>query len=510
MSLIIYTDGACKGNGKAGASAGGYGVYIDYGDGRTRHIWGGEADSTNNRMELMAAIVALQATQDGEHIQLWTDSAYVKNGISSWIHGWKKKNWKKADGKPVLNQSLWQTLDALTATRQIDWQWIKGHAGHAGNEMADSLANRGVTGSGDVLFDSNGTLLSQDATTQNTVAQNPISQNPTSQNLASQSSTTQGAVPQNTTANPPSTADDSPSTKATQIQAANPANATVINTTTNTASDTTTMTSHFDTNSSFTANTSPTQAEQTQTPVYDGDTSRANPYFVPSLPVPINRGKLERQLIMDTETTGFDDQNGDRIVEVGMIEMVGRKFTGEKLHVYINPEKIMDEEVIRVHGIANEFVADKPKFADVAAQIYEFAKGAQIIAHNAAFDMRFLKMEFERAGFADFDSQVDVIDTLALAKQMYPGQRNSLDALVKRLDVGHKDRTFHGALLDSEILAEVYLAMTGGQVELDINEEGVGTGAEHKHENLSHLASMLVRTQIDEQADAAWRAAIFK
>lgn len=245
------------------------------------------------------------------------------------------------------------------------------------------------------------------------------------------------------------------------------------------------------------------------TPVYDGDTSRANPYFVPILPTPINHGKPERQLIMDTETTGFEDQNGDRIVEVGMVEMVGRKFTGEKLHVYLNPDKIMDDEVIRVHGISNEFLTDKPRFADVADKIYAFMEGAELVAHNATFDMRFLKMEFAKAGYPNFENDVTVLDTLALAKQMYPGQKNSLDALVKRLDVGKKDRTFHGALLDSEILAEVYLAMTGGQVALAIDQEETEQEETQQHEDLSALAHLLASTLSNQSADSAWRAAMF-
>ncbi len=201
---------------------------------------------------------------------------------------------------------------------------------------------------------------------------------------------------------------------------------------------------------------------------FDGDTSRANPYFKPLLPHPINKGKANRQLIMDTETTGFEYNNGDRIIEIGIVELVGRKFTGEKLHVYINPNRNepMSEEVLRVHGITDEFLADKPTFDKIAQQVYDFMIGAEVIAHNATFDMNFLNMEFAKVGLKDFARKVKVTDTLAIAKEKYIGQRNSLDALVRRLNVGKQDRSFHGALLDSEILAEVYLAMTGGQVTL--------------------------------------------
>lgn len=468
--LTIYTDGACKGNGKAGDSAGGYGVFISYPDGSSRKIWGGEPATTNNRMELLAAITALESTKDiALPVTLYTDSNYVKDGISKWIHGWKQKGWKKADGKPVLNQELWQRLDAASLGRQIDWQWVKGHAGHHGNEMADSLANQGVTGSGDEFYPTDNPSHSS-------------SHNPSS-------SSHPDTPPQES----PMPYDHAP------LDAYTPDDAV-----------------YYD--DSYAPQSSPSDNEsqnQTKndsledTPVYDGDTSRANPYFVPILPTPINHGKPERQLIMDTETTGFEDQNGDRIVEVGMVEMVGRKFTGEKLHVYLNPDKIMDDEVIRVHGISNEFLTDKPRFADVADKIYAFMEGAELVAHNATFDMRFLKMEFAKAGYPNFENDVTVLDTLALAKQMYPGQKNSLDALVKRLDVGKKDRTFHGALLDSEILAEVYLAMTGGQVALAIDQEETEQEETQQHEDLSALAHLLASTLSNQSADSAWRAAMF-
>ena len=249
-----------------------------------------------------------------------------------------------------------------------------------------------------------------------------------------------------------------------------------------------------------------------QNPQYNGDTSGVNTEFWAVLPDPINKHKPERQLIMDTETTGFEDQKGDRIVEVGIVELVGRKFTGQQLHVYINPDKHMDEEVIKVHGISNDFLSDKPKFAEVAQYIYDFMQGAEIIAHNATFDMRFLKMEFDKVGLTDFSEQVQVTDSLALARQLYPGQKNSLDALVRRLNVGQKDRTFHGALLDSEILAEVYLAMTGGQIALAIEEEKEDSGEEQvlTFLDLSCYAKHLVTSASDAKADAKWRNLVLK
>lgn len=250
----------------------------------------------------------------------------------------------------------------------------------------------------------------------------------------------------------------------------------------------------------------PSEAQQIE---FDGDTSRANPHFKPLLPEPINRGQSGRQLIMDTETTGLDALKGDRIIEVGIIELVNRKFTGEKLHVYINPERGMDEEVIRVHGISEAFLADKPKFKEVAKPLYEFMLGAEVIAHNAPFDISFLSMEFDKVGLTDFAERITVTDSLVMAKQQYPGQKNTLDALVRRLNVGKMDRTFHGALLDSEILAEVYLAMTGGQVALAIDEDTQAEG-QGSHADFSHLAAQILTAKTQISDHVSWVAKLLK
>ena len=247
---------------------------------------------------------------------------------------------------------------------------------------------------------------------------------------------------------------------------------------------------------------------ETDAPKFDGDTSRANPHFKPLLPQPIHRHESNRQLIMDTETTGLDPLKGDRIIEVGIVEMIGRKFTGEKLHVYINPQRGMDDEVIRIHGISNAFLTDKPTFDQVAQSLYDFMDGAEIIAHNASFDMNFLNMEFAKVGMNDFAARVQVTDSLAMAKQQYPGQKNTLDALVRRLNVGKQDRTFHGALLDSEILAEVYLAMTGGQVTLGIEEDTQADGGQTAHANFANLATLLLESSMDENTNQEWYAAL--
>lgn len=175
-----------------------------------------------------------------------------------------------------------------------------------------------------------------------------------------------------------------------------------------------------------------------------------------------------RQLILDTETTGFYFQDGDRIIEVGAIEMVNRKLTGSSIHIYINPEKPVGDSV-DIHGITDEFLQDKPRYVEIAEVLFNYLKGAEIIAHNASFDMNFLDMEFKRAGFPALSEVCEVTDTLALAKSKHPGQKNSLDALVRRYEIPVRDRTFHGALLDAEILSDVYLAMTGGQVSFDMD-----------------------------------------
>ncbi len=242
----------------------------------------------------------------------------------------------------------------------------------------------------------------------------------------------------------------------------------------------------------------------TDTPKFDGDTSRANPHFRALLPKPIHRHESNRQLIMDTETTGLDALKGDRVIEVGIVEMIDRKFTGEKLHVYINPQRGMDEEVIRIHGISEAFLADKPTFDQVAHALYDFMDGAELIAHNATFDMNFLNMEFAKVGMTDFAQRVQVTDSLVMAKRQYPGQKNNLDALVRRLNVGKQERTFHGALLDSEILAEVYLAMTGGQVALAIEEDSQTDGGHTIHTNFANLASLLMDSTVDDSANQVW------
>ncbi|AFT95141.1 DNA polymerase III subunit epsilon [Alteromonas macleodii str. 'Balearic Sea AD45'] len=178
-----------------------------------------------------------------------------------------------------------------------------------------------------------------------------------------------------------------------------------------------------------------------------------------------------RQIVLDTETTGIDPKEGHRIIEIGCVEVVNRRLTGNHFHVYINPGRHIEQEAIEVHGITNEFLADKPTFSQVAQEFVSFIKGAQLVIHNAPFDVGFMDHEFgiEASTKGVITNQIcDVLDTLTLARQMHPGQKNNLDALCKRYGIDNSHRTLHGALLDAEILADVYLLMTGGQTKLKL------------------------------------------
>ena len=172
-----------------------------------------------------------------------------------------------------------------------------------------------------------------------------------------------------------------------------------------------------------------------------------------------------RQIVLDTETTGLEPAQGHRIIEIGCVEMINRRLTGNNYHQYIQPDREIDEGALQVHGITNEFLADKPRFSDVVAGLIDYLKDAELIIHNAPFDVGFLNHEFKLAGaqYGDVESICTVTDTLAMARKLRPGQKNNLDALCKHYGVNNAHRELHGALLDSEILADVYLHMTGGQ-----------------------------------------------
>ncbi len=176
-----------------------------------------------------------------------------------------------------------------------------------------------------------------------------------------------------------------------------------------------------------------------------------------------------RQIVLDTETTGLDPALGHRVIEIGALEILNRRAAGATYHVYLNPEREIDAGAMQVHGLSNEFLADKPRFADIAQEFLEFVRDAELVIHNAPFDIRFLNTEFNRLGMAPITQCCNVLDTLKLAKEIHPGQKNNLDALCKRYAVDNSGRAFHGALLDAQLLAEVYLAMTRGQESLGID-----------------------------------------
>lgn len=184
-----------------------------------------------------------------------------------------------------------------------------------------------------------------------------------------------------------------------------------------------------------------------------------------------------RQIVLDTETTGINPKEGHRIIEIGCVELVNRKLTGNHYHVYINPERVVEDEAIAVHGITNEYLADKPKFNEIASDFVEFIKGAQLVIHNAPFDVGFMDHEFQLSQSARtvVTKQIcTVLDTLGMAKKMHPGQKNNLDALCRRYGIDNSHRELHGALLDAEILADVYLMMSGGQTNLNLMNNMAG------------------------------------
>ncbi|KAF7775131.1 DNA polymerase III subunit epsilon [Pseudoalteromonas citrea] len=199
---------------------------------------------------------------------------------------------------------------------------------------------------------------------------------------------------------------------------------------------------------------------------------------------------LKRQIVLDTETTGIDPKSGHRIIEIGCVELVNRRLTGNNFHVYINPQRSIEEEAIDVHGITNEFLKGKPLFQDVAQEFFEFIKGAELVIHNAPFDVGFMDHEFAllNQGYPLTHEYCEVLDTLVMARDLHPGQKNNLDALCRRYDIDNAKRTLHGALLDSEILADVYLGMTGGQKKLNL-ASGNESGSKNQQGDIIRLSS---------------------
>jgi DNA polymerase-3 subunit epsilon len=196
-----------------------------------------------------------------------------------------------------------------------------------------------------------------------------------------------------------------------------------------------------------------------------------------------------RQIVLDTETTGLEVAQGHRIIEIGCVELVNRKLTGNHYHQYINPHRPIDQGAIEVHGITSEFLADKPAFEAISAAFIEFVQGSELIIHNAPFDLGFLDSELQRLPKSK-GSVMDIctaIDTLVMARSKHPGQRNSLDALCQRYEVDNSQRDLHGALLDAEILADVYLAITGGQTALQLSGSGIDQNGQSRMEQIVRL-----------------------
>ncbi|HEX5961024.1 MAG TPA: DNA polymerase III subunit epsilon [Rhodanobacteraceae bacterium] len=217
---------------------------------------------------------------------------------------------------------------------------------------------------------------------------------------------------------------------------------------------------------------------------------------------------MARKVVLDTETTGLEVERGHRVIEIGCVELIDRRPSGRSFQRYLNPERAIDAGAVAVHGITDEFLRDKPRFAEIAEEFVAFIEGAELLIHNAAFDTSFLDSELQRAGaaFGNVADHASVVDTLALARQKYPGQKNTLDALCKRLGVDNSHREVHGALLDAHLLADVWIAMTAGQGALAL---GGGTqGEAHAATPMAPFtANIRLRVQRAGAAEAAAHAA---
>ena len=208
-----------------------------------------------------------------------------------------------------------------------------------------------------------------------------------------------------------------------------------------------------------------------------------------------------RQIVLDTETTGLSAENGDRIIEIGCVELIGRKLTGNNKHFYLNPGRDSHEDALKVHGISNEFLRDKPKFSTVADELLDYLRDAEVIIHNAPFDVSFLNKELDLIGRDPIRYCVGrVTDSLMMAKEMFPGKRNSLDALCDRLEVDNSGRTLHGALLDAELLADVYINLTRGQNSLMIEVGNTTNGAETVFVDLREISPPVLMASEQEVA----------
>jgi len=208
-----------------------------------------------------------------------------------------------------------------------------------------------------------------------------------------------------------------------------------------------------------------------------------------------------RQVVLDTETTGLNAKLGDRVIEIGCVEILSRRVTERHFHAYVNPGREIDEGAARVHGLTREFLADKPRFAEIAPGLLEYLRGAEVVIHNAEFDVEFLDAELDRAGLGRLaEHAAGVVDSLALARELHPGKKNSLDALCERYAVDNSHRTLHGALLDARLLAEVYLAMTRGQESLVMDLEAPPTAAAVAAARVDASRLLVLRATAEEAA----------
>jgi DNA polymerase-3 subunit epsilon len=209
-----------------------------------------------------------------------------------------------------------------------------------------------------------------------------------------------------------------------------------------------------------------------------------------------------RQVVLDTETTGLDFRLGDRVIEIGCVELLNRKLTGQRFHRYINPEREVEAGALAVHGLSTEFLQDKPRFGEIADEFLDFIRGAELVIHNAAFDVGFLNNELALQREASLEQAcLGVVDTLKMARELHPGRRNSLDALCERYAIDNSSRTLHGALLDAELLAEVYLAMTRGQESLLMEMDAIAPSGLHTGLAAQHLSLRVVRASAVELAE---------
>ncbi|WP_395375290.1 DNA polymerase III subunit epsilon [Marinicella sp. W31] len=210
---------------------------------------------------------------------------------------------------------------------------------------------------------------------------------------------------------------------------------------------------------------------------------------------------MSRQIMLDTETTGLETKEGHRIIEIGALVVESREITDETFHEYLNPDRMVDKEALEVHGISNQFLQDKPRFADVIDAFLKFVEGAEVVIHNAAFDVGFINHELHLCGInRRLEDYCTITDSLEYARKKHPGARNSLDALCKRYSISNEHRTLHGALLDSQILAQVYLAMTGGQTQLNLSQQASTENSQAGLFDLSNLPPLeLVKATVQEQ-----------